>query len=279
MNISSTIYGIHSIIEALRSGQELSEIWLVSKKNSMKISLDSRLKEIEKLAQEKGAKVLYKSRQDFSTLQNLQKKKRDDNSYGLRSPFRENPIQDQGVLAFLKREIFVYSSLKEFLAQVSQRRKNTPYLFVILDEIQDPQNLGAILRSSEYFDVTAVILPRRRSASLSPAVHKSSCGASFYLPLIQVPNLVECVKELKRQEFWIYGLSLDGKNLSEEDQKNLTGKMAWVLGSEEKGIGPLLKKHCDVLFRIPRLGNIASLNVSVTCGIALYEIQKKRWQN
>lgn len=147
--------------------------------------------------------------------------------------------------------------------------------FILLDSITDPRNAGAILRCAEAGGVHGVFYPHHRSVSLNPTVAKTSSGALEYVNMAPVPNLVRWMEQLKKQGVWTVGLDPEGKPYHELD---LTVPLACVVGSEGKGLGTLVKKTCDFLARIPMKGNVASLNVSVACGIFLYEVLRQRKQ-
>ena len=146
-------------------------------------------------------------------------------------------------------------------------------LVVVLDGITDPQNLGAILRSADLFEVDLVVLPSKRSAQLNPTVLKTSAGASNYVSVVTVTNTVRALTKLKEAGFWIYGADASGAPANKVD---LTGRICLVMGSEDRGIGRLVREQCDEIIRIPIGGNIDSLNVSVAAGICLYEIRRQQ---
>jgi 23S rRNA (guanosine2251-2'-O)-methyltransferase len=153
-------------------------------------------------------------------------------------------------------------------------RAGSAALLLILDQIQDPQNLASLLRTAEAAGVTGVLLPFRRTAGITAAVVNASAGAVEYLPIAQA-NLAQAMEEIKRREIWVAGLDAgpDARPLFEAD---LTGPMAWVVGSEGEGLRPLVRKSCDVLYRLPMHGKIASLNASVAGSIALYHVLFQR---
>lgn len=148
-----------------------------------------------------------------------------------------------------------------------------PPLFVICDELEDPHNLGAILRTAEAAGAHGVIVPKRRSAGLTTAVYKASAGAVEYMPVARVANIAETLRELKKRGVWIYGLDMDGEPWCSADLK---GAAALVVGSEGQGIGRLVKEQCDFVLSMPMRGTISSLNASVACGILLYEAARQR---
>ena len=154
--------------------------------------------------------------------------------------------------------------------------ENLPHapLLLCLDEVTDPHNLGACLRSADAAGVDAVIVPKDNAATLTPTVSKVACGAAEVMPFFQVTNLARCLRELKTRGIWCIGLSGDAEqNLYQTD---LTGPLALVLGAEGKGLRRLTAETCDSLASLPMRGTVSSLNVSVTTGIALYEALRQR---
>ena len=153
--------------------------------------------------------------------------------------------------------------------------QNKPPLFLILDGIQDPHNLGACLRTADAVGVTAVIIPKDRSASLTPVVRKVASGAAETVPVVQVTNLVRAIEMLKKQGVWIMGTSM--QTTQSLYQVDLKGSVAIVLGAEGTGLRRLTEEHCDILMQIPMVGVVESLNVSVAAGVCLYEATRQRF--
>lgn len=147
-------------------------------------------------------------------------------------------------------------------------------LFLLLDGIEDPHNLGAILRSADGAGVTGVILPKRRAASVTDTVWKVSAGAAQYVPVARVANISQAIEFLKSRGVWVIGTDLSGD--CEWHEVDYTGPVAIVMGREGEGLHQLVKRHCDHLVRLPMLGAIQSLNVSVSTGIMLYEVVRQR---
>lgn len=177
----------------------------------------------------------------------------------------------QGVVAevdFVER----YTSWEDFLHLLD--RKDTPGLLAILDSVQDPHNLGAIIRSAEGAGLDGLIIPKDRSAGLSPTVFKTSAGAAAHLPVVQVTNLVRTIKELKDLGYWFAGADQSGDRFY--DQPDWSGPMGIVLGSEGSGMRRLVREQCDFLIQIPILGTIESLNVSAAAAILFFEAQRQR---
>ena len=164
------------------------------------------------------------------------------------------------------------TSLETFISELGDRKDA---LVVILDEITDPHNYGAILRSCDQFGVDLVVSGNRRNAKNAGVISKTSAGASAWVPQAETANLVRAVDDLKAEGFWIYGTETEGEAIYKTD---LCGRTALVLGSEGDGISRLLRERCDAMIGIPSEGKIDSLNVSVAAGVLLYEVQRQRLQ-
>jgi 23S rRNA (guanosine2251-2'-O)-methyltransferase len=160
-------------------------------------------------------------------------------------------------------------SLKEALSTV----RGSPPLILLLDELNDPHNLGAILRSADQLAVDLVVIPSRRSVSETAAVLRTSAGASRYVRLITVVNLVQALEICKKNGYWIYGADLQGQRA---DSLGFDGPVALVVGAEHRGLRRLVREACDFLVRIPARGQVDSYNVSVAAGILLYEIRRQQ---
>ncbi len=176
----------------------------------------------------------------------------------------------QGVVAYISNYDY-YITFKEFLEKEIKREKS---IILILDGVQDPRNLGALIRSAEIFGVRGIIIPERNSVKINETVVKTSTGAIEYVDIIKVKNIAETIDELKKYDFWIYGAEGSGKKYYYEEK--YPDKAVLVLGSEGFGIRKKVKEHCDVLVKIPMKGKINSLNVSVAGGILLSEISKNQ---
>ena len=175
----------------------------------------------------------------------------------------------QGVIAIAACK--EYASLED-LFRVAEERGEPPF-FIVCDELEDPHNLGAILRTAEASGAHGVIVPRRRAAGLTSTVYKASAGAVEYVPVARVANITDTLKELKKRGLWVYGLDMDGETWCQTD---LTGAMALVVGSEGHGMTRLVRQECDFILSLPMAGQINSLNASVACGIVLYEAARQR---
>lgn len=170
----------------------------------------------------------------------------------------------QGVIAFGAAHSYV--ELRDVL--------NGAKLLIVLDGVEDPHNLGAIVRTAHAAGADAVILPERRAAPLTETVSKAAAGALEYLPIARITNITQTLEQLKQHGFWIYGL--DERGSVQYDQAGYNTPTAIVLGGEGKGLHQGVQKHCDVLVRIPMAGAVSSLNVSVAAGIVLFEWRRKQ---
>ncbi|KOR33506.1 23S rRNA methyltransferase [Achromatium sp. WMS3] len=181
--------------------------------------------------------------------------------------------QHQGIAVHIKTPLpWTEAALYELLEKIKQRAEQ-PFL-LILDEVQDPHNLGACLRTAEAAGVHAVIAPKTNSARLTPIVCKVASGAADRIPYVQVTNLARTLKQLKAQKLWLVGATIETS--TKLYQADLQGPIAILLGNEAKGLRQLTRKHCDYLISLPMLGVLESLNVSVAAGIVLYEVVRQR---
>lgn len=235
------ICGRNPVIEAIKSGAQLDTIYIDGTGGSLNL--------IRRLAKENN--IVVKDAQD---------KKLSQLSGG---------ASHQGVVAV--GACGQYVSVEDILA-VSQKKGTNPFI-IICDEIEDPHNLGAIIRTAETSGADGVIIPKRRSASLNSTVFKTSAGAASYVPVARVSNLASCIDTLKENGVWIYGTDASGSDYSETD---LTGSCALVIGSEGFGISKLIQKKCDFMIKLPMMGKINSLNASVAAGIFMYEALRQR---
>jgi len=236
------IYGLNPVLEALKANRRPIEEIILAEGNR-----PARLTELLNFARQKKVLVTYHKRSYLDSL--------------------VNGTNHQGVIAIARSAS--YTDLEDVLANTG---KNP--LFVLLDNVEDPHNLGAIIRTSECAGANAVIIPAHHSVGLTETVVKSSAGATEYLPVVQVTNLVHTIDELKSKNIWVVGLEANtSTNYTNWDFKTPT---AIVLGSEGKGIRRLVKEHCDSLISIPLLGKVTSLNVSVAAAVILYEAVRQR---
>ncbi len=237
----SKIEGRRPVIEALKAGHSLDSIWFAKSVNRQSVG------EIVNLAKEQGIPIKM-----------VDKKKIDQMSQS---------NNHQGVMAFAAAHSYV--DLEDIIHEV-RMYKNA--IIVICDEINDPHNLGSILRSANGAGAKAVIIPKRRNVGLTPIVAKTSAGAIEYTPVCRVNNISNTIKQLKDAGFWIMGADDKADVLYYE--ADLSGKLAIVIGNEGQGIGRLVKENCDFLVNIPMNGQVSSLNASVAAGILLYEVAK-----
>ncbi|MBD5142216.1 MAG: 23S rRNA (guanosine(2251)-2'-O)-methyltransferase RlmB [Oscillospiraceae bacterium] len=234
------IIGKNPVREALRSEQPIDMIY---------INHANGLGEIMKLAKEKNIVIKTVSEQKLSQI-------------------AEGGVH-QGVIAF--GACAGYVTVDDLLA-VSQKKGTKPFL-IICDEIEDPHNLGAIIRTAETAGADGVIIPKRRSAMLTPTVYKTSAGAVNWLPVARVSNLGATIDRLKKENIWIYGTDMNGSVYTETD---FGGAVALVIGSEGFGMSRLIKEKCDFLVKLPMFGKITSLNASVAAGIFMYEVVRQK---
>lgn len=236
------IIGRNPVIEALKSGKQIDTVYVDSDSGGS-IGL------ICKMAKERDIVVKQVSSQKLDSMS-------DGKSH-------------QGVIA--SGACAEYSSVAEILAK-SKEKGSDPFI-IICDEIEDPHNLGAIIRTAEAAGVDGVIIPKRRSASLNQTVYKTSAGAASYVPVARVSNLAAAIDELKENGVWIYGTDASGEDYTKVDT---SGPCAIIIGSEGFGMGRLTKEKCDFLLKLPMFGQVNSLNASVAAGIFMYETVRRR---
>lgn len=238
------IFGINPVTEALRSGRPMQRILIAEQRKAGR-----EVHEIVRLAKERGIEVRWAPRDALN---------------------REMPnALHQGVVAIVAAT--QYAILDDVLGIPAQRGEAA--LFLILDGVEDPRNLGAILRTAEAAGVHGVIVPERRAAGLTETVAKASAGALEYVPVVKVVNLVNAIEELKQNGIWMAAAEAGGDVYWDAD---FTRPTALVLGGEDKGVRRLVKEHCDYLVSLPLMGRINSLNVSVAAGALLYEVIRQR---
>lgn len=237
------IYGRNAVMEALKSGRDIEKIFI--RRNDR----EGSLKVIAALARERGVPFVDISQEKLDEM----------TSFGAH----------QGVAALA---CYVeYVSVDELLKAAEE--KNEPAFFVICDEISDPHNLGAIIRSAVCCGANGIILPKRRSAPLSGVAVKASAGAVNYISFAKVVNVASAIEQLKERGVWIYGADAEGSSLWTQDLK---GPAAIVLGNEGDGLSRLVKEKCDFLVSIPMYGPIDSFNVSCAASVILAEAAKQR---
>ena len=238
--MDNRICGVHAVYEALASQRQPIERIHISRE-----AHSPKLKEIIDLARERGVPVRKEERSILDRM--------------------SDGAVHQGIIA-------ISAALKYGNFDALFKSENP--LLVVLDGIEDPHNLGAVMRTAEACQASGVIVPERHSAPLTATVIKASAGASAYVPVVRVKNLVSAIDEMKERGLWIVGVDPAGtQSWTDFDYKGAT---ALVLGGEHRGLRRLVREHCDVLVRIPMLGNISSLNISVAAGVVLYEVVRQR---
>ncbi len=235
------IYGRNAVTEALLSGKTVDTVYI--QKNA------KGLGKIISLAKDSGAVVKDANDDKLSQLS-------EGGKHG-------------GVAAVLAAA--EYATVDELL-EVAREKGEPPFL-IIADEIQDPHNLGALIRTAEAAGAHGIIIPKRRSAGLTSTVYKTSAGAVNWLKVARVSNLVETINDLKKKNIWIYGAEADGQPFHKAD---LSGAVALVIGSEGFGLGRLVRESCDMILSIDMYGKVNSLNASVSGGILMYEVVRHR---
>jgi 23S rRNA (guanosine2251-2'-O)-methyltransferase len=238
------VYGFHAVIARLRqSASGVQEIYLDTARN------DARARDLAKLATSHGVRVITV---DAARLEGL-----------------AGHARHQGVAA----RVSVLAQPRD-LDEVFERITGAA-LLLVLDGIQDPHNLGACLRVADALGVHAVIAPKDRAVGITPVVSKVACGAAEIVPYIAVTNLARALRDLKERGLWIIGADQDPEAV-DLFAADLSGPLAWVLGAEGEGMRRLTREHCDKLVRIPMVGSVESLNVSVASGICLAETCRQR---
>ena len=233
------LIGRNAVTEALKSDREIDTLILMRNNNNPALS------RLASMAKEKCAVV-----------KEVDSKKLD---------FMCGGANHQGVAAYVAAH--EYASVEDIFAYAEEKGE-APFI-VVCDEIEDPHNLGAIIRTAECAGVHGVIIPKRRSASLNFTVGKTSAGALEYMRVARVSNLASTIDELKEKGCWVYGADMDGTDYKKTD---FSGAVVLVIGSEGKGIGKLIRQKCDAIVSLPMKGNINSLNASVAAGILMYEV-------
>ncbi|MBI1922458.1 MAG: 23S rRNA (guanosine(2251)-2'-O)-methyltransferase RlmB [Geobacter sp.] len=238
------VYGINSVLEALRGKRRAFELFVARE------GQDKRLEKILALVAEKGVAVRQRDKRDIARLCGTE--------------------HHQGVA--LRVEGFAYTDLEDMLAR--WRETGEPGLLVLLDGIQDPHNLGAIIRTAACAGAHGVIIPTDRAAQVTAAVEKVSAGAVETVPVARVTNLVQAIETLKEAGFWVYGAV--GEAADQLYRQNFSGNVVLVIGAEDEGIRPLVRKKCDLLLSVPLHGGVSSLNASVAAGVMLFEVVRQR---
>lgn len=238
------IIGKNPVIEALKSDRDVNKILIAEG------SQKGQMQQVIGLAKERNVLVQF-----------VPKKKIDGLVEG----------NHQGVIAQVAA--YQYAELDD-LFSLAEQRNETPF-FILLDEIEDPHNLGSIMRTADAVGAHGIIIPKRRAVGLTATVAKASTGAIEYIPVVRVTNMARTIDELKERGVWIAGTDAKGK----EDFRTFDGTMplGLVIGSEGKGMGRLIRDKCDFLIRLPMKGQVTSLNASVAAALLMYEVFRKRY--
>jgi len=242
--VNETLLGRKPVLEALRSRQPLEKVVIAFGTHGKAID------DIRRQARQNGVPVTEVDREKFRQIAG------------------ESSAQGVAAIGAIKTYVEV-----EDLLEIARQREEKPFL-LILDEIEDPHNLGALIRTAECAGVHGVIIPRHHSASINETVAKTSAGASLHLPAARVANIVQTMEFLKENGVWFVGTDSAGEKLYSE--MDYSGPIAIVVGNEGKGIRKLVKEKCDFLVRIPLRGKVESLNASVAGALVLFEAAKKR---
>ncbi|MCD9026337.1 23S rRNA (guanosine(2251)-2'-O)-methyltransferase RlmB [Cohnella sp. NL03-T5] len=238
--------GKHPVLEAMKAGRSINKIFM---------SNQAQRHLVQPIMEEAKARGIVVQQVDKSKLDRL-----------------VPDIQHQGVVA--QAAAVAYAEVDDLLARAAERGEAP--LIVLLDELEDPHNLGSVLRTADCTGVHGVIVPKRRSAGLTAIVAKTSAGAVEYVPVARVANLVQTMEKLKAAGLWIAGADAGAKEGFYDT--NLTGPLAIVIGNEGQGLSRLVRERCDFILSLPMAGQINSLNASVAAGVILYEVVRQRQQ-
>lgn len=238
-----TIEGRNAVIEAFRSGKTIDKVYILDG------CQDGPINTIKREAKKQGAILKFVTRQRLDQMSETGK--------------------HQGVIA--TAAAYSYGEIEDMFALA--RQKGEPPFFLLLDNIEDPHNLGAIIRTANLAGAHGVIIPKDRAAGLTAVVARTSAGALNYTPVARVTNLSRTIRELKEQGMWFVCADMDGTQMYD---LNLTGPIGLVIGSEGEGVSRLVKESCDMIAAIPMKGDIDSLNASVAAGVLSYEIVRQR---
>ncbi|MBU5256368.1 23S rRNA (guanosine(2251)-2'-O)-methyltransferase RlmB [Tissierella praeacuta] len=237
------VVGRNPVLEILKADREIEKLYI------LKGELQGSINKIIGIAKDRNI-----------VIQQVDKNKLDSLSDG---------NAHQGVVALVTS--YTYSSMEDILNRAKER--NQPPFIVILDGLEDPHNLGSIIRTAECAGVHGIIIPKRRSAQINQTVYKSSAGAVEHMLVAKVNNIVNAIEELKDKGLWIYGADMNGADY--HFNTSLGGAIGLVIGNEGKGLSRLVKEKCDVLVKIPMLGKISSLNASNAASILIYEVVRQ----
>ncbi|MBR3634782.1 MAG: 23S rRNA (guanosine(2251)-2'-O)-methyltransferase RlmB [Lachnospiraceae bacterium] len=237
------IEGRNPVIEAIRAGKPIDKLYILDGCN------DGPVATIKREAKKKDIFVKYVAKERLDQLSETGK--------------------HQGVIAYTAA--YEYSELEDIFA-LAKKKEEAPFV-IILDNIEDPHNLGAIIRTANLAGAHGIIIPKNRAVGLTATVAKASAGAINYTPVVRVTNIVRTIDELKKQGMWFVCADMDGTLMYDLDLK---GSIGLVIGNEGEGVSRLVKENCDMIASIPMKGDIDSLNASVACGVLSYEIVRQR---
>lgn len=237
------IVGRNAVLEALKANRQIDQLYLLQTISGGSIG------KIIALAKEKKIVIKNVTQQKLDSL--------------------SNGVNHQGVVALAGAAEYV--DLNDILKIASQKGES-PFL-ILCDEIEDPHNLGAIIRTAEAVGAHGIMIPKRRSAALTQAVYKTSAGAASVVPVCRVSNISQAIETLKKEQIWIYSADMDGTPWCEVDY---SGGVALVIGSEGKGVSRIIREQSDFIVSLPMNGQINSLNASVAAGVLMYEIARQR---
>lgn len=240
-----TIEGRNAVIEAFRSGKPIDKVFILDG------CQDGPMVTIRREAKKKDVMIKYVTKERLDQMSETGK--------------------HQGVIAYAAA--YEYAEVSDILAKAKEKGED-PFIF-ILDNIEDPHNLGAIIRTANLAGAHGVIIPKNRAVGLTATVAKASAGALNYTPVAKVTNLSQTIEELKKEGLWFVCADMDGEIMY---RQNLTGPIGLVIGNEGEGVGCLVKSKCDLVARIPMQGDIDSLNASVAAGVLAYEVVRQRMQ-
>lgn len=243
-NNSLIIEGRNGVLEALKADRSIDRLMVIDSKNH-----DAPLKKIISEARKKGIVVRFEPKEKLDKISDKNK--------------------HQGVIAYVAA--YDYVSIDEILNKAKEKGED-PFI-VILDSIEDPHNLGAILRTANIAGVHGIIIPKRRAVGLTATVVKTSAGAIEYTPVAKVTNISRVIEELKEKGIWVVCADMDGEIMYNIDFK---GPIAIVIGGEGAGVSRLVKEKCDLVAKIPMKGDITSLNASVATGVLIYEAYRQK---
>ncbi len=240
-----TIEGRNAVIEAFRSGKPIDKVFILDG------CQDGPMVTIRREAKKKDVMIKYVTKERLDQMSETGK--------------------HQGVIAYAAA--YEYAEVSDILEKAKEKGED-PFIF-ILDNIEDPHNLGAIIRTANLAGAHGVIIPKNRAVGLTATVAKASAGALNYTPVAKVTNISQTIEELKKEGLWFVCADMDGEIMY---RQNLTGPIGLVIGNEGEGVGRLVKSKCDLVARIPMQGDIDSLNASVAAGVLAYEVVRQRMQ-